>query len=54
MLNYRYVAYGQRELEDIKAQIPDCTDGVCKETMDLSEIDVDEIVKSVISRLRNY
>ena len=54
LLNYRYVAYGQRELEDIKAQIPDCTDGVCKETMDLSEIDVDEIVKSVISRLRNY
>ncbi len=54
LLNYRYVAYGQRELEDIKAQIPDCTDGVCKETMDLSEIDVDEIVKSVIARLRNY
>ena len=32
----------------------DCTDGVCKATVDLSEIDVDEIVKSVISRLRNY
>lgn len=54
LLNYRYVAYGKRELEDIKAQIPDCEDGICKPTTNLDDIDVDEIVKNVIAKLRNY
>ncbi|MFR3322858.1 MAG: hypothetical protein ACLTSZ_19350 [Lachnospiraceae bacterium] len=35
LLNYRYVAeWIQESLNEIKAQIPDCTDACSKETMD--------------------
>ena len=54
LLNYRYGAYGKRELEDIRASIPDCSEDICKPSVNLDEIDVDEIVKNVIARLRNY
>lgn len=51
LLNKRYVAYGQKELEDIKQEIADCIDGV-DSTPDLSNVDIDEIVKSVITKLK--
>ncbi len=54
LLNLRYVAYGRKELDEIRAEIPDCSDGVCKNSVDLSEIDIDEIVKSVIAKLKNF
>lgn len=54
LLNLRYVAYGRKELDEIRAEIPDCTDGVCKEAVDLSEIDIDEIVKNVIARMKGF
>lgn len=54
LLNFRYVAYGKKELDEIRAEIPDCTEGICKPSVDLDDIDVDEIVKNVIARLRNY
>lgn len=54
LLNLRYVAYGVKELDEIKAEIPDCAEGVCRDMVDLSNIDIDEIVKNVIARMRNY
>ena len=52
LLDKRYVAFGLRELSDIKATIPDCTDGICTPAANLSDVDVDAIVRSVISKLK--
>ncbi len=54
LLNLRYVAHGLRELDEIRAAVPDCSDGICRVSAvpDLSNIDVDEIVRGVISRLK--
>jgi acetaldehyde dehydrogenase (acetylating) len=52
LLDKRYVAFGLRELSDIKATIPDCTDGICTPTANLNDVDVDAIVRSVISKLK--
>lgn len=53
LFDRRYVAYGLRELEDIRAGIPDCSDGICKLTpsLDVSAANVDEIVRKIIERL---
>lgn len=55
LLNRRYVAYGQCEMEDIRKNVPDCSDGICKvnpapEMMDPKM--VDEIVARIIARLQ--
>lgn len=55
LLNRRYVAYGTCELEDIRKNVPDCSDGICKvnpapEMMDPKM--VDEIVARIIARLQ--
>ena len=52
LLNLRYVAHGQRELADIRAEVPDCSDGICRTGADLSGVDVDEIVRRIIGRLQ--
>lgn len=52
LLNLRYVAYGKRELEDIRRGVPDCSGEVCTPQLDLSEIDVDSIVNQIIGKLR--
>lgn len=52
LLNMRYVAYGQKELEDIRASIPNCDDGICSAGPSMGEIDVDAIVRSVIDKLK--
>lgn len=54
LLNLRYVAYGKKELDEIRAEIPDCADGTCHESVNLSEIDIDEIVKNVIAHMKNF
>lgn len=50
LMNIRYVAEGIRELEDIKAELPDCTEGICK-LRKFDDIDVDDIVNEIIKRL---
>lgn len=52
LLNYRYVAYGLKEIEDIRAEIPNCESGVCQVKPDFSDIDVDAIVRSVIAKMK--
>ena len=53
LLDKRYVAYGQCELEDIRKSIPQCPDGICETGgMDMSPASVDLIVKKIIERLR--
>lgn len=54
LFNLRYVAYGSRELEDIRASVPNCSDGICRVGggIDLNNIDVDEIVRQIIGRLQ--
>lgn len=52
LLNMRYVAYGQKELEDICAEVPNCDDGICSTAPSMGEIDVDAIVRSVIDKLK--
>lgn len=52
LLNMRYVAYGQKELEDIRAEVPSCDDGICSTAPAMGEIDVDAIVRNVIDKLK--
>ena len=52
LLNLRYVAYGQRELDDIRASVPDCSDGVCRTAPSLEDIDIDDIVRRIICRIQ--
>ncbi len=52
LLNVKYVAYGTKELEEIRSEIPDCSDGICSVEPDLSNIDVELIVKNVIARMK--
>lgn len=52
LLNLRYVAHGLKELEDIRAGIPSCENGICRVTPDLSGIDIDSIVSSILTRLK--
>ena len=51
LINRRYVAYGQKEMEDIRAEIDSCVESADNQP-DLSDINVEEIVKSVIARLK--
>ena len=52
LLNLRYVAHGLKELEEIRAGVPSCEDGVCRVNPDLSSIDIDGIVNSILAKLR--
>ena len=52
LLNLRYVAFGQRELDDIRASVPDCKDGVCHSAPSLEDIDIDDIVRRIIGRIQ--
>ncbi|MCD7735953.1 MAG: acetaldehyde dehydrogenase (acetylating) [Lachnospiraceae bacterium] len=51
LLNLRYVAYGQKEMEEIREEIAGCIDGV-DNPPDLSSVDIDAIVRSVIAKLK--
>lgn len=52
LLNLRRVAYGVREMEDIKSQLPDCDSGICLGTGAVSGMNVDMIVDKIIERLK--
>ncbi|MGE4548853.1 MAG: acetaldehyde dehydrogenase (acetylating) [Intestinibacillus sp.] len=53
LLNKRYVAYGLREMADIRREVPDCSEGICKtQDLDMSPETVDVIVKRIIERLQ--
>mgnify|MGYP002799065286 CR=1 FL=1 len=52
LLNLRYVAYGLKELDEIRASVPDCSDGVCRTAPSLENIDVDDIVRQIIGKLQ--
>ena len=53
LLNLRYVAHGLKELEDIRAGIPSCEDGICQAAPDLSGVDIDAIVDSILAKLKS-
>lgn len=55
LLNYRYVAEGIQELDDIKAGLPDCSDGICKLKSQASaaDVDVDALVEEIVKRLKS-
>jgi len=52
LLNLRYVAYGLKEPDEIRASVPDCSDGVCRTAPSLENIDVDDIVRQIIGKLQ--
>lgn len=53
LLNTRKVAYGLRELDDIRQGAPDCSDGICQSTGGgISETDLEAIVRMVVSRMK--
>lgn len=54
LVNMRRVAYGQRELSEIRADMPDCSEGVCREGGGaLDTVQVDDIVRKIIERLQS-
>ena len=54
LLNLRHVAYGLREIEDIRANVPDCSNGICRAEMhnELSADEVETIVKRIIAQFQ--
>lgn len=52
LMNLRYVAEGIREIEDVKAELPDCSSGICKPKKQ-DDVDIDAIVAEIIKRLHN-
>ena len=54
LLNLRYVAEGLQEIEEIKAGLPDCSEGICKvQKLNLNDVDVDALVSEIVKRLRS-
>lgn len=54
LFDRRTIAYGTTEISDIRKNIPDCSDGICKPTQNIeinSEM-LDSIVQTIIDRLR--
>lgn len=51
LLNKRMVAEGLKELDEIRAEVPDCTDGCCVSRA-IGEIDLDAVVEEIVKRLR--
>lgn len=51
LMNLRYVAEGIRELDDIKAGLPDCSEGICRSPK-YEDVDIDSVVKEIIKRLQ--
>ena len=53
LLNRRYVAEGNCELEDIKSELPDCSEGICRVQEKYDNIDIDQIVREIIKRIQS-
>ena len=52
LLDKRYVAYGMKEIEEIRASIPTGDAVCCESEIDTSPASVDAIVQKIIERLR--
>ena len=52
LMNLRYVGYGIKEIEQIRAEVPDCSDGICRMKREVSSEDVETIVKRIIAQLQ--
>ncbi|MBR3867046.1 MAG: acetaldehyde dehydrogenase (acetylating) [Butyricicoccus sp.] len=52
LLDKRYVAYGMKEIEEIRASIPSGDAVCCESEIDTSPASVDAIVQKIIERLR--
>ena len=54
LLNTRKVAYGLKELDEIRADLPDCSDGICRiRGSEVNEADVEDIVRKIMARLKD-
>ncbi len=56
LINVKKVAYGLHELEDLKATMPNCDEGVCtavSSETSVSDISIDDIVSLIIEKLKN-
>ena len=52
LLNKRHVAEGLLELDEIKAGLPTCTDGMCRGPK-AEDVDIDAVVNEIVKRLRS-
>ena len=52
LLNKRHVAEGLLELDEIKAGLPTCTDGMCSGPK-AKDVDIDAVVNEIVKRLRS-
>ena len=54
LLNTRKIAYGLKELDEIRADLPDCSDGICRiRGSEVNEADVEDIVRKIMARLKD-
>ncbi len=53
LINVKKVAYGIKELDEIKASIPNCEEGICEVSDPLKDISVDHIVSIIMDKLKN-
>ncbi len=53
LINVKKVAYGIKELDEIRADIPACKDGLCDTSAPLDDISIDEIVRMIVEKLQN-
>ena len=58
LLNQRYVAYGLKEIEEVRKEVASCTDGICQASStscdSVSADQVEDIVKQVLAKLKAY
>jgi len=52
LLNQRHVAYGLKELEEIKSEMPDCSKGICQVQEKIGDIDLELIVAKIIEKIK--
>ena len=44
----------KRRSDEIRADLPDCSDGICRvRSSDVSEADVEDIVRKIMARLKD-
>lgn len=53
LLNVRKVAYGIRELDEIRETMPVCEHGMCHDSAKIDETEIDDIVRKIVARLQN-
>ena len=51
LMNLRYVAEGLTEIEELKAGLPDCSDGICKQAA-IFNADIETLVAEIVRRLK--